>query len=198
MDYRLTHRKKLSKKAQLTLLDLAMAPIAAIVLSVLAVYFLNSAITANLVTAVDQAPITEGCNFALSTLYGDYYVHTASSLNTLELYNPSQYLASEASRAASLSASCGASCTLSSTFSQNSLSNSTSLYSDMIMYYSSFSLSVFNGISEANSVMLNDYNMKVYLNSIPPATVGSTVCSLPVYNPEDPANQYTVFGLIGS
>ncbi len=186
----------MSKKGQLTLIDLALAPIVAIVLSVLAVYFLNSAISANLVTAVAQAPITEGCTFALTSLYGSYYVHTASALNTVKLYYPSQYLASEASKSQSLSASCGSSCSLSSTFSQNSLSNSTSLYADMISYYSSFSLSVFEGISTANAAMLSDSQMKVYLNTIPPAVSGSTVCSLPVYNPEDPANPYTVFGLV--
>jgi hypothetical protein len=196
MDFHLIRHRHLSKRGQLTLIDLALAPIVAILLSVLAVYFLNSAISANLVTAVDQAPIAEGCNFALTTLYGSYYVHTASALNTLKLYYQSQYLASETSKAQTLSASCGSSCALSSTFSQNSLSNSTSLYSDLINYYSSFSFSVFDGISAANSALLSDSSMKVYLNTLPPAASGSTVCSLPVYNPEDPANPYTVFGLV--
>ena len=185
MDFHLTHHRRISRKGQLTLIDLAMAPIVAILLSVLVVYFLNSAISANLVTAVDQAPITEGCNFALTSLYGDYYVHTASSLNTLRLYYPSQYLASEASKAQSLSASCGRSCTLSSTFSQNSLSNSTSLYSDMINYYSSFSLSVLSesfhvSISYGKAVVNESYT---YLHK---STYIIVCCQVP-------CNAYAVF-----
>lgn len=67
---------KLSKRGQITILDMVLAPIAAIVLAIIAASFLQTS-TANLLTAVNQEPSAIACNFALDSMYGNYYVHTA-------------------------------------------------------------------------------------------------------------------------
>ncbi len=188
-------KKMFSKRGQLTILDLVMAPIAAVVLSILAVAFLQNA-TASLVTTVNQEPGAIACNFALDSIYGQFYVTTQASLNALSLYEPSQYQIAISNQASSLSASCGSSCTRGYTFLSNSLTNFSSLYSDFIEYFSSFSFNQFDSIKSSNAVTLSTLGMSVYLNQLPASVNGSTICSLQVYNPEDPSQPYTVYGVI--
>lgn len=185
----------LGKKGQLTILDLVLVPIVAVVLSILAVSFLNSA-TANLINSVNQEPAAQTCNFALDTLFGSYYVDTPSALNALGLSHPDQYQTAISSQQSSLSASCGPECNLGYNVLSNSLSNFTSLFSDFINYFSSFSVNSFNNVAAGSAVTLRNLHMRVYLNQIPITSAGSTICSLTVFNPEDPSNPYTIFGVL--
>ena len=134
------HSLKRSKKGQLTFLDLLLAPLAAVFLSILAAFFLQSS-TAHILTAVTQQPTIDACNLALDSLYGTYYVHTLATLTQLELTQPSQYLTAVSGKAQSFSLDCGSSCSESYTFLSSSLSNSSSLFNDFISYFNSFSLS---------------------------------------------------------
>lgn len=188
-------KKLFSKKGQLTILDLVMAPIAAVVLSILAVAFLQNA-TASVITTVNQEPASIACNFALDSLYGQFYVTTEAALSTLSLYDSAQYQIAVSNQPSYLSASCGSSCTRSYTFLSNSLTNFTSLYSDFIEYFSSFSFNQFDSIKNSNKVTLSTLGMNVYLNQVPASINGSTICSLQVYNPEDPSTPYTIFGVL--
>ena len=184
-----------SRRGQVTLIDLVMAPIVAVVLSLLAVFFLTTQ-TSNLITAVNQEPYIQSCNFALSQLYGNYYVHTASLLNNLSLTYPSEYSAALSQQSQTLSTSCGQGCSTQYQAVSNSLSNSSSLYSNFINYFSSFSLSTFDNIESANIATLSALHMRVFLNQVPSTVSGSTVCSISVYNPANPSKPYTVFGVI--
>ncbi len=184
-----------SRRGQVTLIDLVMAPIVAVVLSLLAVFFLTTQ-TSNLITAVNQEPYIQSCNFALSQLYGNYYVHTASLLNNLSLTYPSEYSAALSQQSQTLSTSCGPGCSTQYQTVSNSLSNSSSLYANFINYFSSFSLSTFDNIEGANIATLSALHMRVFLNQVPSTVSGSTVCSISVYNPANPSKPYTVFGVI--
>jgi ABC-type bacteriocin/lantibiotic exporter with double-glycine peptidase domain len=186
---------KLSKRGQLTILDMILVPIAAVLLSIFSILLLQNA-TANLINSVNQEPAAQTCSFALETLYGHYYVDTPAALNELSLFYPNQYQMALSNQQSLLSANCGSSCSLGYSFLSNSLTNFTSLYSDFINYFSSFSVNNFQSIASSNAVTLNILHMRVYLNQVPPATNGSTVCSLQVYNPVDPSNPYTVFGVM--
>ncbi len=187
--------KKISRRAQVTLIDLVLVPIVAVVLSVTAGYLMSSA-TANIVTAVNQQPVQDACNFALSNLYGSYFISSAASLQQLKLFKPSQYAAAISEPAQNLSTSCGSSCSSSYTFLSAPLSNSSSLYNDFVGYFSSFSLSNFNLIKSANAVALGDANMQVFLQSVPSGITYSSLCSLTIYNPVNPSQPYTVYGVV--
>jgi hypothetical protein len=184
-----------SKKGQLTILDLVLIPIVAVVLSILFVYFVQAQ-TANIINAVDQAPAAQSCNFALDSLYGNYYVDTPAALNTLSLLHPNQYQTALSSQKSQLYANCGPSCTLGYSVLSSSLTNFTSLYSDFINYFSSFSFSAFQNIMGANSNLLLSLHTTVYLNQVPPTITAATACSLTVYNPANPSNPYTIYGIM--
>jgi hypothetical protein len=186
---------RLSRRGQITIVDMVLAPIAAIVLAIIAASFLQTS-TANLITAVNQEPSAIACNFALNSLYGSYYVHTAAALNLISLYYPDQYQTAQSNQESQLYANCGTSCNLGYSVLSSSLTNFSSLYSDFINYFSSFSFSTFNGIKNANIITLNNAGMSVYLNQIPSSISASTLCQLQVYNPEDPSKPYTIYGVM--
>jgi hypothetical protein len=193
MEFRLTVR--IGRKGQLTMLDLVLAPLAAVVLAVLAYSLLQGA-TANLLTAVSQQPVSLSCNFALDTLYGTYYVHNAFALSQLALYNPSQYSLANSNKEQTLSTNCSGSCNSNYNYVQSYLYNSSSLYSDFIGYFSGFSLSDFQVLTGQETATLNALNMKVFLNQIPSGITGTSECSLQVYNPVDPSKPYTIYGVV--
>ncbi len=184
-----------SKRGQITLLDMVIVPIMAVVLSLLAYYFLNSQ-TASLLTTVNQEPTIEACNFALEGLFGNYYVHTTAALTELQLLFPSQYQTALSQSSQQLSANCGPTCNLGYTVLSSSLSNYSSLYQDFINYFSSFSISTFQTIKNNNILTLKNIGMSVYLNQIPSGVSSSTTCALSVYNPENPSKPYTVYGVL--
>lgn len=195
MDFHRDMGLKLSRKGQITILDMVLVPIVAVILSIISVYILQNS-TANLITGVNLQPAADTCNFALDSLFGHYYIDTPAALNALSLFSPSQYKTALSTQSSMLSANCGPSCNLGYTFLSNSLTNFTSLYSDFINYFSSFSTSKFQTIESNNVITLNALHMSVYLNQVPPTINGSTVCSLQVYNPVDPNSPYTVFGVV--
>ncbi len=192
MEFHLTAR---NRKGQLTMLDLVLAPLAAVVLAVLASALLHSA-TANLLTAVSQQPGSFSCNFALDSLYSTYYIHTAAALSQLALSNPSQYSLSESTKQQSLSANCSGACTPIYSYVQSYLYNSTSLFSDFIGYFSGFSFSNFKVLTGQQAATLSALGMQVYLNQIPAGVTGTTECSMQVYNPVDPSRPYTLYGVM--
>ncbi len=183
-------------RGQITMLDLVLAPIAAVVLAIFAALFMSSS-TANLLNLVNQQPVSLGCNFALSSMFGTYFVHTAAAFQEMSTSHPDQYSAALSTKASNLSTSCGGSCLSNYVYIPNKLSNSTSLYSDFIQYFGSFSLSNFNAIKNNNLVALSSSNMQVFLNQIPPGANPKTICALTVFNPVNPGNPYTVYGTVG-
>jgi hypothetical protein len=186
---------RFGRRGQLTMLDLALAPLAAVVLAVLASALLHSA-TANLLTAVNQQPTALSCNFALDSIYSTYYVHTSYALSQIALSNPAQYALAESNKQQSLSANCSGSCSSTYSYSQNYLYNSSSLYSDFIGYFSGFSLSDFGVLTGQEAATLNALGIRVFLNSIPAGVTGTEECSLKVYNPANPSSPYTIYGVM--
>jgi hypothetical protein len=193
MEFHLTVR--VSKKGQLTMLDLVLAPLAAVVLAVIASALLHSA-TANLLTAVSQQPVSFSCNFALDTMYSTYYVHNAFALSQLALHASSQYALANSNKEQYLSTNCSGACDSNYNYIQTSLYNSSSLYSDFIGYFSGFSLSNFKVLTGQESATLKALGMQVFLNQIPAGVTGSSKCSMQVYNPADPSKPYTIYGVI--
>ncbi len=193
MEFRLIVR--FGRKGQLEVLDLVLAPMAAVVLAVLASALLHNA-TANLLTAVNQQPASFSCNFALDSIYSTYYVHTAYTLSQLALSNPGQYSFAQSNKQQSLSTSCGGSCNPAYSYSQSYLYNSSSLYDDFIGYFSGFSLSNFQILTGQQAPTLNALGIKVFLNQIPAGVTGKQECSLNVYNPASPLHPYTIYGVM--
>ena len=187
---------RMSKRGQVTIVDLVLVPIVAVVLSVTASYLMTSS-TASLLTSVNQQPVQDACNFALNDLYGTYFVGSSAALNELKLLHPSQYAVAVSQPAESLSTGCGSSCSAGYTYLSSTLSNSSALYNDFISYFSSLSFSNFNLIKTSNSVALSDSNMHVFLQSVPSGVTYSSLCSLTVYNPINPSNPYTIYGVVG-
>ena len=191
------HKYKFNgKRGQLTLLDLVMVPILVVMLLIISVFFLQSQ-TANLINEVNIEPTAQSCIFGLSALYGSYYVHTASALSSLQSTNTSLYFAASSGSAQQLTTTCGSNCSSAYSFSQNSLDNSSSLFSDFIKYFSSFSISYFNLIKDTHSPTLQAFGMDVFLNQIP--TISYTpayTCALSVYNPANPSQPYNVYGIV--
>jgi hypothetical protein len=192
MEFRLTVR--IGKKGQLTMLDLILAPLAAVVLAVLAHALLASA-TASLLTAVNQQPVSFSCSFALDTFYSTYYVHSAFTLSQLALSNPSQYALASSNQEQSLSTNCSGACNSNYEYTQSYLYNSSSLYSDFIGYFSGFSLSDFKVLTGQETATLNALGLQVFFNQVPSGVSGSSECSLQVYNPADPSKPYTIYGV---
>ena len=186
---------RFGRKGQLTMLDLVLAPLAAVVLAVLASALLHNA-TANLLTAVSQQPTSVSCNFALDSIYSSYYVHTAYSLSQLSSSNPNEYALAQSNKQQSLSTNCSGSCTASYNYIQSYLYNSSSLYNDFIGYFSGFSLSGFKVLTGQQISTLNALRIKVFLNQIPAGVTGTQECSLQVYNPADPSSPYTIYGVM--
>ncbi len=184
-------------KGQLTLIDLVIIPIIAVVLSTIAIVFLQSS-TASLLSKVSLQPLQDSCNFALDNMYSTYYVHSSYELGYLKSNHPSQYAAAISSSFLNLNASCGSNCNLGYSFVPNSLLNtSNSLYVSFINYFSSFAISDFNLNTGANIPTLNAINMQVFLNHVPPLNYTPlTTCSMTVYNPADPSHPYTIYGVI--
>lgn len=193
MEFRLIVR--FGRKGQLTMLDLVLAPLAAVVLAVLASALLHNA-TANLLTAVSQQPTSFSCNLALDSIYSTYYVHNAYALSQLALRDPNQYALSQSNKQQNLLTNCSGSCPSSYSYIQNYLYNSSSLYSDFIGYFSGFSLSNFKVLTGQQAATLNALGIKVFLNQIPAGITGKQECSLQVYNPADPSNPYTIYGVM--
>lgn len=184
------------RKGQLTLLDLIVAPVVAVVLSTLAVYFLQGS-AAHLVTAVDYAPSIEGCNYMLDAIYGNYYVHGSAAMSMLESLHPSQYFAATSESLSNTSTSCGVNCSISYATTPNTLVSTPSLYVDFLTYFTPFSVSVFNLTNINSYPLLKDYGMQVFLNGVPTLPyVPSQVCYINVYNPENPSNPYLVYGVM--
>lgn len=194
MEFHLTVRK--SRKGQLTMLDLILAPLAAVVLAVLASAILHGA-TANLLTSVTQQPSSVSCNFALDSIFSTYYVHSAFTLSQLALSNTGQYSAAASNREQTLSTNCSGACNPSYNYVQSYLYNSSYLYSDFIGYFAGFSLSNFQVLTGQQAAVLNALGMRVFLNQIPSGVSGKYECSLQVYNPADPSKPYTVYGVMG-
>lgn len=193
MEFRLIVR--FGRKGQLTMLDLVLAPLAAVVLAVLASALLHNA-TANLLTAVSQQPTSFSCNLALDSIYSTYYVHNAYALSQLALRDPNQYALSQSNKQQNLLTNCSGSCPSPYSYIQNYLYNSSSLYSDFIGYFSGFSLSNFKVLTGQQAATLNALGIKVFLNQIPAGITGKQECSLQVYNPADPSNPYTIYGVM--
>ncbi len=193
MEFHLTVR--FGKKGQLTMLDLVLAPLAAVVLSVLASALLHGA-TANLLTAVSQQPVSFSCNFALDSMYSTYYVHNAFTLSQLALSNPGQYSVASSNKEQYLSTNCSGACNPNYNYIQTYLYNSSSLYSDFIGYFSGFSLSNFQVLTGQETATLKALGMQVFLNQIPAGVTGTSECSMQVYNPADPSRPYTIYGVI--
>ena len=185
-----------SKRGQLTIIDLLVAPIVAIVLSMLALYFLQGSV-AHLVTAVNYEPSIQGCNYMLDAIYGNYYVHGAAALSMLEALHPNQYYAATSASLINLSTNCGANCSMSYAATPNTLTNDPSLYVNFINYFAPFAISVFN-LTKINSLpILNGEGMDVFLNSMPILSyVPSQTCYISVYNPEDPSSPYLIYGVV--
>ncbi|MEM3190632.1 MAG: hypothetical protein QXU98_10400 [Candidatus Parvarchaeota archaeon] len=184
------------RKGQLTLLDLIVAPIVAVVLSALAIYFLQGS-TAHLVTAVNYEPSVEGCNYMLDAVYGNYYVHGSAALSMLKALHPDQYFAATSESLSNLSTNCGVNCSISYATTPNTLVSTPSLYVDFLNYFTPFSVSVFNLTTINSYPILKDYNMQVFLNSVPALSyVPSQVCYISVYNPEDPSEPYLIYGVM--
>ena len=185
-----------NKRGQLTLIDLIVAPIVAIVLSSLALYFLQGSV-AHLVTAVDYEPSIQGCNYMLDAVYGNYYVHSAAALSMLRALHPNQYYAATSQSLISLSTSCGANCSISYAATPNTLTNDPSLYVNFINYFAPFAISVFN-LTKINSLPLTQgEGMDVFLNSIPILSyVPSQTCYITVYNPADTSSPYLIYGVV--
>ncbi len=177
------------------MLDLVLAPLAAVVLSVLAAALLHSA-TASLLTAVSQQPSSFSCNFALDSLYSTYYVHTASSLSQLAISSPSQYAQAVSNNEQTLSTNCSGACDSNYNYLQSYLYNSSSLYTDFIGYFAGISLSNFQVLTSQQTATLNALGIQVFLNQIPAGVTGTSECSLQVYNPSDPSNPYTIYGVV--
>ncbi len=186
---------RLNNRGQITLLDLILAPIAAVILAVFASLFLSSS-TANLLNMVNQQPSVVGCNFALTSMFGAYFVHTAAAFTQLSLSNPDQYSAALSTKAENLSTNCGSSCASSYVYTPNLLTNSSALYNDFIQYFSSFSVSSFNNIKADNYPALSAFSMQVFLNQVPSGVTAKTICSLKVFNPADPGSPYTIYGVL--
>ncbi len=193
MEFRLIVR--FGRKGQLTMLDLVLAPIAAVVLAVLASALIHNA-TANLLTAVNQQPTSFSCNFALATIYSTYYIHSAYTLSQLALSNPSQSALADSNKQQSLSANCSGSCNPSYGYTQSFLYNSSSLYDDFIGYFPSVSLSNFQVLTGEQAATLTALGLRVFLNQIPAGVTGSERCSMQVYNPANPSAPYTIYGVM--
>ncbi|EEZ93341.1 MAG: hypothetical protein BJBARM4_0018 [Candidatus Parvarchaeum acidiphilum ARMAN-4] len=193
MEFHLT--AKIGKKGQLTMLDLVIAPLAAVILAIVAHSLLAGA-TASLLTSVSQQPTSFSCSFALDTFYSTYYVHSAFTLSQLALSDPSQYSLASSNQEQSLSTNCSGACNPNYGYTQDHLYNSTSLYSDFIGYFSGFSLNDFKIITGQETAALNALGMQVFFNQVPSGVSGTSECSLQVYNPADPSKPYTIYGVI--
>ena len=151
----------------------------------------------NIVNKVNLQPEVDACNLELQSLFSMYYVHEASSLEYLRYYHPNQYTAAISTSLQHYVTNCGNNCSVSYQALPNSLDNSSNLYVDFIQYFTPFAYSVFNLTIDSALSQLDAVNMQVYLNKIPPLDLTpSQVCSMYVYNPQQPSNSYTIYGVV--
>ncbi|MCW1297444.1 MAG: hypothetical protein QXX36_01000 [Candidatus Rehaiarchaeum fermentans] len=61
-------------RAQITLIDLILVPIVAVILSIISMVFLSTA-SSNLLEGVYLQPVKLSCNFLASTIFSNYYPH---------------------------------------------------------------------------------------------------------------------------
>ena len=187
---------EVNRKGQITLIDLILAPLVAVILSVIAVMILQGS-TFHLINEVNMEPTVEACNFGLETLFSSYYVHTASSLQYLQSAHPNQYAVATTEPLQIQTVSCGYNCSVSYEDIPNTLGTSSDFYVDFIQYFDPFALSVFNVSVGEDAPEMQAFGMQVFLNRVPalPYTP-SEVCSLTVFNPQDPGNPYTIYGVM--
>lgn len=185
-----------SRKGQITLLDLVIVPIIAVVLALIAVMVLQGSV-ANIVNKVNMQPEVDACNFELDSLFSMYYVHQDSALQYLKYYHPNQYTAAVSNSLQKQITNCGNNCSISYNTLPNSLGDSPDLYVDFIQYFTPFAYSVFNLTVADEISQLDAANMQVFLNQVPPLSyTPSQICSITVYNPEQPNSSYTVYGVV--
>ncbi len=189
--FKLTPRRR----GQVTILDIILIPVLAIVLSVVSAFFITNT-TANITNMVALEPLSESCNLAIDNIFSQYYVHTQATLKYLQEFHPNQYSAATAEAFQEQVANCGSSCQIGFTTIPTSLTSSGSIYVNFINYFASFSLSVFNLTTADDRLELSTLGMSVYMNQIPSGFPATTVCSLPVYNPQNPSEPYTVYGTV--
>jgi hypothetical protein len=185
-------------RGQITILDLLMVPLVAIVLSIIAMTFLGSTVS-NLLQEVYLQPIKTSCTFILANLFSTYYIHSAYELQYLQQYYPDEYQAyMQNLQSFQNYTGIGNFRFVFATYS-GVLENNSNPYVVLIRFLAPPVKSEFKEMVDSEYALLQAEHASLFISSIYPMPsnfVYRYLCSAPVFNPANSTGIYYALAAI--